>query len=152
MIRYTEGIIKDLDFNIVIKKQHRKPYQKKKCLDIFTFDIEVTSAWLDGNKIIGYKPGKLEEYWNSLQPLALPYIWMFGINDMIFYGRELSEFTKLLSELPEAELICYIHNAAYEFHFLIDIMRFKTIFSKTPHKPMKLVPENWPHTLMDRKF
>lgn len=145
MIRYTEGIIKDLDFNIVIKKQHRKPYQKKKCLDIFTFDIEVTSAWLDGDKIVGYKPGKPEEYWNGLQPLALPYIWMFGINDMIFYGRELSEFTKLLSELPEAELACYIHNAAYEFHFLIDIMRFKTIFSKTPHKPMKLVPENWPH-------
>ena len=152
MIRYTPGILKNVQFNIDKKKLHRKQkdrknaYDKVTCYDIFTFDIEVTSAWLtDSGEVIGYKKHRKEDYWNSLQPLSLCYIWMFGINDKVYYSRELSEFYDLLSELPEMDIIIWVHNLAYEFHFLVNIMNFKSVFAKTPHKPMKCVPADFPY-------
>ena len=151
MIRYHEGILNTLNFNIDTKITHKKvedrksdKYKKKVCNDIFTFDIEVTSAWLEDGQIIGYRKGMPEEYWNSLEPVSLCYIWMFGINDFIIYGRELEEFYKLLSELPEMQCVIYIHNLAYEFHFLSNIMQWKSVFAKLPHKPMKCVPADFP--------
>lgn len=152
MIRYQKGIFNVLNFNTETKKLHRKQkdrkdaYNKITCYDIFTFDIEVTSAWLtpDG-KVIGYRKGKKEEYWNSLQPLSLCYIWMFGVNDTVYYGRELKEFYDLLKELPEMNMIIWVHNLSYEFHFLVNILNFKSVFAKTPHKPMKCVPSNFPY-------
>lgn len=151
MIRYHEGILNTLNFNIDTKITHKKvedrksdKYKKKVCNDIFTFDIEVTSAWLEDGQITGYRKGMPEEYWNSLQPVSLCYIWMFGINDTIIYGRELEEFYKLLSELPEMQCVIYIHNLAYEFHFLSNIMQWKSVFAKLPHKPMKCVPADFP--------
>lgn len=151
MIRYKKGILKDHNFNIISKETHRKdtrykdkPYHKAKCYDIFTFDIEVSSFWIDkDNNIVTYKKHLPEEYWNSLKPCSLCYIWQFGINDTVYYGRYLEEFLDLLDELPEAECLIWVHNLAYEFHFLVNIMKFKTVFAKTPHKPMKCVPEKW---------
>ena len=54
MKRYKKGILKNVQFNIEEKILHRKnpkakvnKYKKAKCYDIFTFDIEVSSMWLD---------------------------------------------------------------------------------------------------------
>ena len=52
-----------------------------RCNDIFTFDIEVTSAFIKPNGVvIPYKPGYDNDYWNELDKLALPYIWQFSVN------------------------------------------------------------------------
>lgn len=153
MIRYKKGILSDFPFNIEEKTVHvknkkakNKPYKKSKCYDIFTFDIEVSSFWLDEKfNIVPYTKNKPEDYWNNLQPASLCYIWQFGINDKVYYGRYLEEFIDLLNELPEADLIIWVHNLAYEFHFLVNIMKFKSVFAKLPHKPIKCVPEEWPY-------
>ena len=55
-------------------KTHARQVKRKKVVysdDILTFDIEVTSAWINehGN-IIRYHTGRSSEYWQSLQPLA----------------------------------------------------------------------------------
>ena len=76
MIIYNHQL---LEQSLEIRK-HRSHHKKKNgtksttfyCDDIFTFDIEVTSAWLENGNVIGYKKGLDSEYWNSLQPLALP--------------------------------------------------------------------------------
>ena len=153
MKRYKKGILKNVQFNIEEKILHRKnpkakvnKYKKAKCYDIFTFDIEVSSMWLDKqNNVVQYTPGKSEDYWNELTPVSLCYIWQFGINDTVYYGRYLEEFIDLLNELPEADLIIWVHNLPYEFHFLVNVMKFKTVFAKLPHKPLKCVPEEWPY-------
>lgn len=151
MIPYHEGCLKLVNFNIEETTSHRKVkdrktdvYKKKKCHDIFTFDIEVTSAWLEDGQVIGYRKGMPEEYWNSLQPVSLCYIWMFGINDTVYYGRELEEFKTLLNELPEMEAICFIHNLSYEFAFLAGLLPIRSVFAKSPHKPMKCIFEDFP--------
>ena len=118
------------------------------CDDILTFDIEVTSAWIDeNNNIIGYKKGFSSDYWNSLKPLSLPYIWQFSINDDVYYGREFSDFINVLDDIKRRKLTCiiWVHNLAYEFQFLCNILTWKSVFAKTPHKPMKCVSNEYPN-------
>ena len=88
MIKWKKKRIKDHFFDIeeVTLKKRRMTKKIKRCLDIFTFDIEVTSAFIDPERgIIAYEPGKSADYWNDLPKLALPYIWQFSINDTVYY-------------------------------------------------------------------
>ena len=120
------GQLKEYDFlkNSHSKRKHKKGSKKTIwCDDIFTFDIETTSAWINekGN-VIKYKAGKSAEYWNNLEALALCYIWQFSVNDTVYYGRELRDFKKVLNDLPKDEIIyIWVHNLSFEFHFLLNI-------------------------------
>lgn len=150
MIEYI-GQLQSYNYDITSIKSHRKNNKgvypvKKFCNDIFTFDIEVTSAWLENGKVICYRKGKSNEYWNELQPLSLPYIWQFSCNDDIYYGREFEDFLKVLNDLPkEASIIIWVHNLSYEFQFLTNILEWASVFAKTPHKPMKCTPVQFPN-------
>ena len=85
MVLYT-GQMKDYDFDteVVSSKKKGKTVYTVHSNSILTFDIEVTSAWLENGKVIGYSKGKEADYWNSLQPLALPYIWQFSCDGTVF--------------------------------------------------------------------
>lgn len=132
----------------------KRSYTKKKghvyhryCNDILTFDIEVTSAWIDEHgDIIGYRKGEDNEYWNTLTPLSLCYIWQFSFNDNVYYGRELRDFEKVLQDLPsDYQYVIWVHNLSYEFHFLNNFLEWKNVFAKSPHKPMKCTPLKYPN-------
>lgn len=149
MLRYDNQMRK-ATFNIETKRSYsrKKGTQiHKYCNDILTFDIEVTSAWIDENgNIIGYEKGKTAEYWNSLEHLSLCYIWQFSFNDVVYYGRELRDFEKVLSDLPtDCDIVIWVHNLSYEMHFLNNFLEWKVMFAKTPHKPMKCVPKKYPN-------
>ena len=63
MIKYVDQM-KTQKLNIVKKREGRKKITVKRCIDILTFDIEVSSAWkTKTGKMIGYKPGKSADYW-----------------------------------------------------------------------------------------
>ena len=117
------------------------------CDTIYTFDIEVSSAWLCDGELIPYKAGYDESYWNDMEQYSVPYIWQFGQNDTIYYGRELADFIHILEKFDkQTHIIIYIHNASYEFQFLCNIlMPWKSIFARSPHKPMKFVSELFPN-------
>ena len=142
--------LKYYDFNIVSKKSKaRNKGEKTKVnhylMDVITFDIEVTSAWISNGKVIGYREGEDSEYWNSLQPLALCYIWQVSINDEVYYGRELREFIQVLEDLPKnTKIIIWVHNLSYEFHFLYNILKVESVFARTPHKPIKATFAEYP--------
>lgn len=74
---------------------------------------------------------------------AFMYIWMFGFNDTVYYGRtweEFISFTDILSsrlELnPERRLIIYVHNLAFEFQFIYKLFEWESVFSLRKHKPI----------------
>lgn len=115
--------------------------------DILTLDIEASSSWIDKKgKIISYKPGKSNEYWNSLTPISLCYIYQFSFNDKVYYGRELRDFEKILQDLnPNINYVIWVHNLSYEFHFLTDFLEWKEVFARSPHKPMKAIPLKYPN-------
>ena len=134
MVRYN-GQLKNFDFNYKTATKHGKKI--KRCLDIFTFDIEVTSAWDVDGKLTAYVPGFPSDYWNEKDKYALPWIWQFGVNETVYYGRELEEFLLVLNDIPEdINILVFIHNAAYEFNFLINILHFSDVFARAPHKPI----------------
>lgn len=146
-----KGQLKEFKWNIEKTTSHRRgsdgDYETHYyCNDILTFDIETTSSFMlpDGS-IIPYHKGEDAEYWNNLEAMALCYIWQFSVNDTVYYGRELTEFATLLDDLPEeVYFIIWVHNLAFEFQFLLNIMEFKNVFARTAHKPMKAIPKRWP--------
>lgn len=140
--------IQDLTLSTPDKRKRKKLEYSYECDDILTFDIEVSSAWLDEKgRIHEYVKGKKESYWNEMQPICLCYIWQFGFNDTIYYGRDLHEFPKLLGRLPKnVHYIVYIHNASYEFQFLLNVLSpFSQVFARNAHKPMKFISEAYPN-------
>ena len=147
MIPYT-GQLKNYSFDTerVVDKKNGKRVTNLYCNSILTFDIEVSSAWLENDKVIGYKKGETAEYWNNLQPLALPYIWQFSCDGVVYYGRELWDFEQVLKDIPsDLHCIIWIHNLAYEFQFLSNFLSWESVFARSSHKPMKCVPEQYPN-------
>lgn len=130
-----------------VRNHHDKKKNKVFCDDIFTFDIETTSAWInEDGKIIRYHPGRSGDYWNNLQAVSLCYIWQFGYNNTVYYGRELTDFRQVLEDLPQdAHCIVWVHNLSWEMHFLQNIFDKMELFARMPHKPMKLVPADFPN-------
>ena len=129
------------------KKKNNETKYKKFSNDILTFDIETTSAWItkDG-EIISYEVGHDSEYWNSLHPLALCYIWQFSFNDTVYYGRELSDFVNVLKDLrTDVRYIIWVHNLSFEFHFLQNILDFNSVFARSAHKPIRALCSEFPN-------
>ena len=148
MLTYNHQIQNE-NYDIEIKRSYSKKEGHKTtkyCNDIFVFDIEVTSAWVKNGKVIGYKKGKSNEYWNELQPLALCYLWQFSFNDKVYYGRELRDFENVLKDIPsDINVVIWVHNLSYEFHFLNNFIEWKSVFARTPHKPIKCVCKDYPN-------
>lgn len=150
MICYSGDLSKE-KFDIKIKKSHHKNSNgtyniTKTCEDIFTFDIETTSAWIHNGKVIPYIEGKSNEWWCSQEPISLCYIWQFSYNDKVYYGRELRDFTKLLDDLPKVcKIIIWVHNLSWEFQFLANILHWDSVFARNSHKPIKCVSREYPN-------
>ena len=150
MIEYTNQM-QTTDLDIEIHRSHHKKKNGKSpitkyCNSIMTFDIEVSSAWLEHGKVIPYRKGESAEYWNNLQPLALCYIWQFSCDGVVYYGRELRDFLKVLNDLPsDVEIIIWVHNLSYEFHFLTNILTWSSVFARSSHKPIKAKSKEYPN-------
>lgn len=148
MIRYSGQLRDHKKLNIVKRREGRKKKTVKYCHDIFTFDIEVTSAWItDTGRIIGYTPGKSADYWNAMTKISLPYIWQFSFNDTVYYGRNIYQFRDVLNDLPEdVKIIIWVHNLGYEFQTaLINLFEVESLFARTPHDPMYCIFKEHPN-------
>ena len=127
-------------------EKYRNGRKKSFCTDILCLDIETTSAWIDENgKVIPYSFWRDVEYWNSLQPLSLPYIWMLSINDTVYYGREFSDILTMFDMFPDYKIVIWVHNLSFEFQFLCNLFNWKQVFAKTPHKVIKCIPRKYPN-------
>ena len=110
--------------------------------NIYSFDIETTSYLkLDG---VIYNPNDYEKLTSKqrdkVEFYSIMYIWMFSINDTVYYGRtweELKEFWTTLDEYIPQKKIVFIHNLSYEFQFLRSQFDFKSVFARTKRKVMK---------------
>ena len=79
-----------------------------------TFDIETSTIWPDKNRL----------------PEGFMYHWQADIAGVVVYGRRWEEWLELMQELSdwlelneERRMVCYIHNAAYEFQFIRDLLK-----------------------------
>ena len=153
MIQYTfEEFMK-------IKKPYKfetyKKHQTIYCDDIFCFDIEVTSYFVNDGKVYGIKDAfqyckyddkAVEEFFKTSEAGALPYIWQFSINDeIVVLGRELSDFAKFverLNKIINAKWVCFVHNLHYEYTFLREYLNIDKIFFTEVRKPLYFTMDN----------
>ena len=114
------------------------------CDNIFTFDTETTSDYIDENGdvfMFDYdNPSKAE---NALKH-SVCYLWQFGIDeDTRYIGRELTDFAMLLYELIQyiaisAIKIIYVHNLSFDANFIQNVIKFDDVFARTPRHPMSI--------------
>ena len=110
---------------------------------IICLDTEVSSYWINqkGN-VLEYFPEVSDYIYNEkwLKGSCL-YIWMIGINDKVYYGRDIYELYDFL-QVIEGDIqgdcaYIYVHNLAYEFQFLRNILDITDVFARQIRKPMK---------------
>ena len=132
------------------KGHESKIVGKRKKIDntIYTFDIETTSYYLLNNKVYaGITYNNLnEEQKENATPQSCMYIWMFGINDKVYYGRTWDEFVEFIEELelntPDKKII-FVHNLSFEFQFLKSVFKVNNVFARKSHKVIRCELEDY---------
>ena len=106
---------------------------------IYTFDIETSSYLKLGDNQINmqdYKSELSDEY----EYHTCMYIWQFGINDEVYYGRTWEELKKFMQKIdsfiPERKII-FIHNLSFEFQYLRSVFTFTDVIARTQRKVMR---------------
>lgn len=117
MIPYTKEALDRLKAECLF----REKVSKKNLLNIASaFDTE-TSSFIDEQ---------------TYEKSAYCYIWMFGIEDTVVYGRHLDEFADLIHGLNDflvsinATLITYVHFLKFDFSFIKRYFQWDYVFMK----------------------
>ena len=123
---------------------------KRKYYDnnIYTFDIETSSYYiLDGEVYPAINYDKLSEKdKNRCIKRSHMYIWMFGINDIVYYGRtwdELKLFLKRLDDHINDRKYVFIHNLAFEFQYLKSNFHFDEVSARKSHKVITAIMKDY---------
>ena len=110
---------------------------------IYSFDIETTSFLiLNGKMIPACKYLDLtDEEQEECIKMSNMYIWMFSINETVYYGRTWNELRAFLLRIESwgtaEKKIVYVHNLAFEFTFMRNAFKFKNVFARKSRKPMR---------------
>lgn len=118
---------------------------KRKKFDntVYTFDIETTSYLILNNKQIPaldyLKLSKQEQ--QECIFMSNMYIWMFSVNEEVYYGRTWEELKQLLLRIEfwgtDVKKYVFVHNLAYEFQFMRNAFKIKNVFARKSRKPIK---------------
>lgn len=127
-------------------------WQTKKaagCDDILCFDMETCNYFVTPEGEIlsirqlfakcNYDTDAIEKMFDRCMAGGLPYIWMFGYNDRVIYGRDLPEFKYFLEYLApkfEEETWIWVHNLAFEYTWLRELFSFDKVFLTEARKPL----------------
>lgn len=83
---------------------------------------------------------------NTPEKVAIMYEWTFGIYGAVIVGREWDEFIEMMNILARElnlnqnkRLICFIHNASYEFQFMRKWFEWENVFSLDSRKPIYML-------------
>ena len=96
---------------------------------IYTFDIETTSLFNFNGEWRSFDFDKDASEYSGIEKAGVPYIFMFGVDDVAYYGRDFYDFEKVLKQISNDRLnkIVWVHNLSFEMAFLRDIFDHYTI-------------------------
>lgn len=118
---FSRFIAEALQGTRTTKDNKRNMYFNVPC----AFDIETSSFVEDGEK------------------RGCMYLWAFGLNGLVLYGRTWPEFMQLCQQLSDIlglsdtkRMVCYVHNLAYEFQWIRKRFHWLSVFSLRERKPI----------------
>ena len=126
MMTFYKDNIEDVD-NGCYKPKRSKRIDKPISDTIYVFDIETTSLFNINGKYQTFDFSKEPSFYDGVDKVSLCYIWMFGIEDQVYYGRELRDFEEVLLSIssPDCYKVIWCHNLSYEMCFLMSIFEDK---------------------------
>ena len=86
---------------------------------------------------------------NAADVVSYVVSWQFGINDEIFVGRELDDFTSFIEILSKKWQsagcygVIYVHNLGYDFEYLRNVINDWEVFARKPREPMYAVTDKY---------
>lgn len=123
---------------------------KRKFYDtnIYTFDIETSSYYVLDDKVYpAIKYDKLNDKDKKrCSKRSHMYIWMFGINDIVYFGRtwdELKLFLKRLDDHIGDTKYVFIHNLSFEFQYLKSNFHFDDVSARKSHKVISAIMRDY---------
>lgn len=146
--------ISDFDWDIKPVKNGRKV---KLDDNIYSFDTETATVYRY-QEMNGHPKS---EYWERFDPRrnndeqnvadVVSYVvsWQFGINDDIFVGRELDDFTAFIEILSKkweragCYGVIYVHNFGFDFEFLRNVISDWEVFARKPREPMYAITKTY---------
>ena len=109
--------------------------------NVLAFDIETANLyeWPDGT-VTGFDYDKPPKAYEKAEKRGYMIVWQMSIDGRIVVGRSWDLFLDTLRKLRErigANLVIYIHNLAFEFQFLRNVIEDFEVFAREPRRPMK---------------
>lgn len=109
---------------------------------IYTLDIETTSLFrFPDGEYLPFDYTNPPEFYQGITKIAIPYIWMFGVDDTVYYGREFQDLEQVFRLISDSdhEKIIWVHNLSFEFTFLQDIFEqypVENMIARSVRKPI----------------
>lgn len=112
MIEYRK--LRDIKNPPVYKKRTKN--SKPTADTIYSFDMEVSNLFYINGEWRVFDNSLSKTDYKKIKKCSLPYIWQFGINDTVYYGRELMDFEEVLIRISDKNIhkIIWVHNLSYE--------------------------------------
>ena len=107
--------------------------------NIFTLDTETSTYYNHPSGWGAFDYTKPTDYYTEVDKINVLYIWQMTVDGVAYYGRTLDELRDFLQTIRAAykgNIIIYIHNFAYEFQYLRNILEFVEVFARKPRKPI----------------
>ena len=116
---------------------------EKRCDNIFCFDVESTSYYIHpDNTIHAFDKALPMSFYEECLKGGIVYIWMFSIDDKVYYGRFLEDFKIFVNSLTEylrANILVFVHNLSFECQWLRNVFdEDVSIFARKKRKPLKI--------------
>lgn len=133
-VKFLTHVLTNCGTNCLINKSPQLQYYNIPC----AFDIE-TSSWETIEPTLEYVPHDDLE----IEKHACMYIWQFGMDCSVIYGRTWDEFFEFLHFLVDTlnlsrtkRLIIYVHNLSYEFQFIRKWVDWDKVFTTKRRRPL----------------
>ena len=123
--------------------------RKKICDNIICFDIETCNYFVKDNAVYsindiitkcGHNVPAIEKFFEDSTAGACPYIWQFCIDGTCIYGRKFEDVKRVLNYISKKtnkhSVHVWIHNFAFEYVYLKEIIKFKSKFFTEARKPL----------------
>lgn len=107
--------------------------------NIFTLDTETSTYYNHPSGWGAFDYTKPTDYYTEVDKINVLYIWQMTVDGVAYYGRtldELRDFLQTIRAVYKGNIIIYIHNFAYEFQYLRNILEFVDVFARKPRKPI----------------